>query len=30
MHKQWSPSKTDTIEEVKFVHYKKVSFIQGF
>ena len=27
---QWSPSKTDTIEKVKFVLYKKVSFIQGF
>jgi len=26
----WSPSKTDTIGEVKFVLYKKVSFIQGF
>ena len=27
---QWSPSKTDTIGEVKFVLYKKVSFILGF
>ena len=26
---QWSPSKTDTIGEVKSVLYKKVSFIQG-
>ena len=26
---QWSTSKTDTIKEVKFVLYKKVSFIQG-
>jgi len=27
---QWSPSKMDTIGMVKFVLYKKVSFIQGF
>ena len=30
MHIQWSSSKIDTIREVKFVVYKKVSFIQGF
>ena len=27
---QWSPFKTDIIGEMKFVLYKKVSFIQGF
>ena len=27
---QWSPSKTDTIGEVKFVLYKKVSLFRGF
>ena len=26
---QWNPSKMDTIGEVNFVLYKKVSFIQG-